>query len=114
MKFEIINPSDKAYIEGDFDVCCIATLLFGHGYYGLKQVDGKLEMPVLLFGAEEWFKSEFNKSVKEVFDDLSREELSAALQSVHLAGERSSLNDFTSLAHRLAADLLKGRPESEV
>lgn len=29
MKFEIINPSDKAYIEGEFKVCCVATLLFG-------------------------------------------------------------------------------------
>ena len=108
MKFEIINPSDKAYIEGDFDVCCIATLLFGEGQYALEQVDGELEMPILfLGGAEEWFQETFDKGYQELFDEMSVEELVAALQSVQLAHERSSLNDFTAHAHKLGDRLLE-------
>lgn len=114
MKFEIINPSDKGYIEGEFKVCCIATLLFGEGYYGLEQVDGELKMPIFfLGGCDEWFQAEFGKTAQELHDSLSTEELSAALASVHLAGERSSMNDFTAHAHRLAESRLKRKEATE-
>ena len=116
MKFEIINPSDKAFIEGEVDVCCMATILFARGQYGLAQVDGELEMPLFLFGGcDEWFKKQFGKETQALYDEMSVEEISAALHSVHLAGERSSLNDFTSYAHKLGDQLLSKRvDESEV
>ena len=108
MKFEIINPSDEAYIEGEFKLCCLATLLFGEGKYSLKQVDGDLEMPILMFGGlEDWLKKTFDKSsLDELFDDVSPQSLGKTLLSVHLARERTSLNNFTEHAHTLGKQLL--------
>ena len=48
MKYEIINPSDKAIIEGDdFKMVCIATIILGEGKYGLEaeNKDTKLMPP---------------------------------------------------------------------
>ena len=108
MKFEIINPSDKAYIEGDFKTCVVATLVFGNGQYGLQQVDGDMEMPVLLFGtAKKWLKEQFGKSFEELLDEVGKEKIGKALISVHLVKERSSMNDFTSYANELGQKLLR-------
>jgi hypothetical protein len=108
MKFEIINPSDEAYIEGNFKSCCLATLFFGNGQYGLKQVEGDLEMPLFIFGnADEWLKKQFGKTLDDLLKETSKEEIGKALLSVHLVGERSSLNDFTSYAHNLGKMLMK-------
>lgn len=108
MKFEIINPSDEAYIEGDFKICCLATLFFGDGKYGLQQVGGDLTMPILFFEPrpDEWFKSQFGKPLKELLDEVSKEELGKALLSVKLARKRTSLNDFTSYANALGRKLI--------
>lgn len=107
MKFEIINPSDEAYIEGDFKTCVLATLIFGEGKYALKQVDGDLEMPLLLFGTgEKWLKEQFGKSFTELLDEVGKEKIGKALVSVHLVRERSSLNDFTSYANELGKKML--------
>ncbi|MDH5665949.1 MAG: hypothetical protein OEY10_06605 [Nitrosopumilus sp.] len=107
MKFEIINPSDEAYIEGEFKICCLATLIFGNGKYALKEIDGDLEMPLLLFGtADEWLKKQFGKSFEELLNETSKEELGKALLSVHLVKKRSSLNDFTSRANLLGKRIL--------
>lgn len=107
-RFEIINPSDKAFIEGDFPTCVVATLLFGGTHYGLKEVDGDLTMPVfLLGGCKEWTRETFGKTPQEMADSLPSEELAKALLSVTLAYERSSLNDFTSYAHKLGNEILK-------
>jgi len=107
MKFEIINPSDEAYIEGDFKVCCLATLAFGEGAYGLTQVGGDLEMPLLLFGTyDKWLKTQFGKTLKELISETSKEDIGKALMTVHLVRERSSLNDFTSYANQLGKHFL--------
>ena len=103
LKFEIINPSDEAYIESSFEACCVATLLFSEGKYALRQVGGDLGMPVFLFGgAEKWIQDTFGKTLNELFDHIGIETIKEALLSVHLVRERSSLNDFTSYAHKLA------------
>lgn len=108
MKFEIINPSDEAYIEGDFKACVLATLWFGNGKYGLKQIDGNLEMPLFLFGdVDGWLKEQFGKNLEELLKEISNEEIGKALLSIHLVRERSSLNDFTSYANKLGQKLLK-------
>ncbi len=106
MKFEIINPSDEAYIEGGFKECCLATLFFGEGQYALKQEGGDLTMPLFLGGGHnEWLKKTFGKGLKELFAEIEKEDIMKALRSVHLAKERSSLNDFTTHAHKLAEAL---------
>jgi len=116
MKFEIINPSDEAYIEGDFKTCVLATLLFGEGKYGLVEVDDNLqqkesglEMPLFLlgYGLDEWLKKQFGKTLKQLLDETSKEDIGKALLSVHLVRERSSLNDFTSYANSLGKRMLK-------
>ena len=110
MRFEIINPSDKAFIEGEFLPCCLATVLFGRGQYALKQIDGDLEMPLFLFGKDPdgWFTKTFGKNLKEAFDSVPKKEVGEALLSVKLFEERTSLNDFTRYAHILGAKLVKG------
>jgi hypothetical protein len=107
MKFEIINPSDKAYIEADCPkVACMATIFFSQGYYGLQEVDGDFEMPVfILGGANEWFHGKFGLNIQALYDGMDKDELSKALLSVHLAGERTSMNDIVQSAHAAAAHL---------
>ena len=72
MKYEIINPHDEAYMESDsHKYASIAVLLLGVGYYGLKEVDGDFEMPVMLLGGvEEWFKQEFGMTFTQIMDGL--------------------------------------------
>ncbi len=102
-KFEIINPSDKAYIEGEFLTCCLAVLLLADGHYGLEEVEGERTMPVFLFGgAKEWFKGEFNiDGIAPALAD-NRRAIKEALHSVYLAGERTSMTDLRRRAHQLA------------
>jgi len=107
MKFEIINPSDEAYIEADdFEQAVYATMLLGDGY-AIKQVDGDLEMPIPLFSDfGSWFLKQFNKPFDESGKGINKKEVAKILESMHLAGERSSLNDFTKYAHNLAKTML--------
>lgn len=106
-KFKIINPSDEAYIEGSFKACCLATLWFGEGRYSLKEVNGDLEMPLMLFGSpDKWFKEHFGKTFTETLHETPQKEIAEALLSVTLARERTSLNDFTSYAHELGNKIL--------
>jgi len=76
----------------------------GNGWYGLKQVDGELEMPIQ--PNDEWFKKLFGKDFNELLKETTKEEIGNALLSVHLVEERTSLNDFTSYAHELGKKLL--------
>ena len=46
MKYEIINPCDKAYIEAEFIVACIATVVSGQGQYGLRGGESVLHKAV--------------------------------------------------------------------
>lgn len=107
MKYEIINPHDKAYLESDsHKLAAIATLLFGRGYYGLREIDGGFEMPVLfLGGVEEWFKEKFGMTFTQIVDGFDYAELKPILESVKLAGERTSITDFVKQAHAIASSL---------
>lgn len=107
MKFEIINPSDECYIEGDdFKTIAVATALLGNGSYGLTQVDGDLEMPILCIAGfgdpNTWFLKQFNETADQIFKSINKEELKKVLISVHLLRERSSLNDIVKYARILA------------
>jgi hypothetical protein len=101
MKFEIINPSDKAYLEADdFKTACIASAMVCDAH-GLSQVDGKLSMPPLLF-AQGWFLNTFKESITESFEKADKKEIMKVLKSFKLEGKRSSLRDFVGYAHNLA------------
>lgn len=104
-RFEIINPSDKAFIEGDFKSCAIATMLYGGPAYGLKKEKGEAAMPITLAAWRSWFQDEFEQSFTECWNDVGTESVIEALESVELGWERTSLNDFTSRAHELADGL---------
>ena len=109
MKFEISNPSDKAFIESDnFETVCLATCILGAGYYGLNEVDGEKSMPIfVLGGSDEFFKREFNKSFEKSLNAMDKNELANTLDTVHLAGARSSLNDIVKSAQSLASRMRK-------
>lgn len=108
MRFEIINPSDKAFMEGDLKVAAIAITLLSKGQYALKEVDGNGGVPLFIFGGgDEWFQDNFQQTIQEAYDSCSNADIAAALLSVELAGERSSMNDFTSKAHKMAERLLE-------
>ena len=109
MKFEISNPSDKAFIESDdFEMACLATCILGAGYYGLNEVGGEKSMPIFLLGGSEiFFKREFNKSFSESLTGADKNKLASVLETVSLAGERTSLNDIVKSAQSLAKSLKK-------
>ncbi len=93
-KYEIVNPSDLCYIEGnDFKSVCIATMILGEGYYGLHEVDGESTMPPPIF-ATGWFEEQFGESFPSTTDDIDKSMLVTILRTVKLGGERTSLNDI--------------------
>jgi hypothetical protein len=108
MIFEIINPSDKAYITSDnFEVACVAVCVLGNGHYGLHEVDGEKRMPPFLFRhPDEFFKDNFGKTFEESLKSTDKAKISAALKTVHLDGERTSLNNIVKTARAYAKALL--------
>lgn len=106
MIFDIINPSDACTLEaGDFEVAAIACFFLGAGRYGLRQLDDdrKLEMPILMFGADSWFQEMFGRSFEESVQSttkLSRDELTAALDSV-LYGDAVDRLTFAELTQSM-------------
>jgi hypothetical protein len=109
VKFEIINPSDKAFIESDsFETACLATCILGQGKYGLREVGGDKRMPVFLFGGhDEFFAEKFGKPFEESLNATDKAEIARALETVSLAGERTSLNDIVKRAKSYAKVLEK-------
>jgi len=102
-KYEIINPSDKCYIEGeDFKTVCIATTLLGEGVYGLQEVDGDSCMPPIMF-ANGWFLNTFDVNFEDAIQTVDRQHTKTILSTVKLSGERTSLNDIEKHAKRLVA-----------
>lgn len=89
MLFEIVNPSDTATLEAvDFEVACCACLLLGEGTYGLREVGGVREMPILAFfpgDANTWFSGQFGRTVEAALNAIWKDSaLSACLESVLL------------------------------
>lgn len=107
MKFEIINPSDKTYIESDdFMMACIATDLISPNY-GLKEIDGDREKPpFLLGGANQWYSKKFNMDVNKAFDSIDKLQLASVLESVK-SETYSSINEIEKYAHNLAKAIRK-------
>ncbi len=120
MEYEIITPHDEGYMKADsHEVAVVAIILVGRGWYGLRQVDGDFEAPILAFGAG-WCKETFGQTVQELHDSIDRDALKKALLSFHLKGERSSMTDFVSYAHAMADQIsdngdeqVKGNTETD-
>lgn len=105
MKFEIINPSDKAFIEGEnFETVCLAIAILSRGQYGLQEVDGGKHMPILMF-SDGWWLKEFGRTIDNSIEHISKKEIAKTLRTVRLAYERSSLTDIVGIANNLAKHL---------
>lgn len=99
MKYEIINPSDVAYIESDdFKVVCVATAFLGNGLYGLKSIGGEIKMPAIAFD-KMWFDKTFHETMDAAFTLMSKTELIEVLKTVHLESEQTSVNDIVGYAN---------------
>lgn len=112
--YEIMNPSDKCFIEGtDFKTVCIATIFLGEGKYGLEQIEpkGYLSMPPIIF-AKSWFSERFGQTVEEAIKTSDKNSLRDVLSTVKLAGEQSSLNDIVGRAKDMVKML--GKEEKAV
>lgn len=102
---EIINPSDKAFINvQDKEAACLAIALMSEGRYGIEET-----LSIFLFGgSDDWFIKEFGRNVEESFEHVGKHRISKALRTVRLDGERTSLNDIVERAINLADLIEKG------
>ena len=110
MKYEIINPSDQCFLEhSDKKIAITACLVLGNGLYGLKDDKGETVLPILRFGGSEAFLKEEFGGTDEYGGFLAKNYpgIADALESVHLNGERSSMNDIKKRAVEMAARLRK-------
>jgi hypothetical protein len=130
MIYEIINPSDPITIStDDVLIAKAATLLLGHGAFGLRDETGESVLGIYLFGCGD------EALQKEGFEDLGqfvmdhREELSRCFESAMVCGikhrvallaaigddpqalerfnesERTSMNNIAGRAFEFAAQL---------
>jgi hypothetical protein len=104
MKCEIINPSDKVFIEHrDKKTLFKAVLLLGRGQYGAKDIDGDFKIPVFLFGGvEEYCQETFGLNFELIMAGVKVTDLVDAFRSVSMNHERTSLNDIVGLAQKYA------------
>ena len=107
MRLEISNPSDKATIDcSNLLAARLAVLLLAKGSYGIIDENGDNGMPIFMAGGhDKWFKKKHGMTVSEALIAVPKSEIADALASIALAGERSSLNDFTTIAHKMADHL---------
>jgi len=115
VKYEIINPSDKCFLEHpDRKIAITACLVLGHGLYGLKDEQGETVLPILRFGgAKEFLTEEFGSTDAYThFLASNYEGIADALESVHLDGEITSMNDIKKRAIDLCARFNKNRDSS--
>lgn len=114
MLCEIINPSDEVFMEhDDTKALFMAVVLLGRGQYGLKEVDGDFEVPLFLFGGiEEYCKEKFGINFTLVSNAVKGVDLIAALRSVRMNHERTSMNDIVKSA-RSYADVLEKKALEE-
>lgn len=107
MRFELINPSDKIFLNADdLRVAQIAALYAGKGYYGLNDENGEQVFGLIAFGGSEDFIKSFGDeaSYKKFVEDKKRE-IADCLKTFRTDGVRTSMNDICGNAHRLAAQV---------
>lgn len=134
MEYSLVNPSDPyTFIADDLETAAIVVYSLSLGY-GATTKDGKIAVPIFIFGgAEEWYSKQFGRSVedgvkakrKQVAEALSsmmlghfedRRRYEAALAAITDPNKKeefiaewqdgcSSLNDIGTYCHKLAKEL---------
>lgn len=100
MKLEIINPSDKCFIETD-DILAAKVVghILGQGWYGLQDIE-TCETILSIF------ETPFNDADEyQQYIDTHRLQLAEVFESITYAGERTSLNNIGAAAERYAKAL---------
>lgn len=108
MIYELINPSDAIYFDGDFElpVMGAAVALLGEGKYGLKDDQDRLIVPMWLFGgSEEWFADLGTTLDNELTN--KKLEIATFLETLRYKSERSSMNNIGARAKAIAEALRK-------
>jgi len=100
MIYEIINISDPYTIAGEnFAAVCMAVSIIGEGQYALRRENGESAMPAFLFGGhDKWFLQEFGKDFSTVAEELAKEDIAEALESV-LIGNLEDRRAFEAIYH---------------
>lgn len=134
IEFELINPSDPYTFIAENEEVATLTVFCISTMYGAKSKDGRVEIPVFIFGgAKEWYKEKFGRTTDEGLNE-EKENVKKALSSFMLGqfedrrryeaalkaitdekkkeefiaewqDGRSSLNDIGTYAHNLAKKL---------
>ena len=142
MEYEWINPSDPyTFIAADYETAVLTVFCLGPAY-GAKPKDGGEDVPIFIFGgAVDWYTKKFGHSPDDGldakgeavvdalasmmfggFEDRRRYELAlAAIDDPEKKAQfiddwqdgRSSLNDISGEAHKLAARLKERRAERD-
>ena len=107
MKWELINPSDKIFFDApDLKVATVACTIVGRGQYGADSQESEETVSIFLPGEhDEWCKSQFNQSLKELFDSIDMDEVRKCLKSFRYDLERTSLNRIVDYAHKMAENI---------
>lgn len=107
MRFELINPSDKIFLDADdLRVAQIAALYAGEGYYGLNDENGEQVFGLIAFGgSEEFIKSFGDEDGYKKFIEANRMAIADCLKTFRTDGVRTSMNDICGSAHHLAEQL---------
>lgn len=100
MTYEIINPSDKCFIEAESDtVAALVGNALGSGYYGVRDENGKPVLHVMQSVSEATNMTEDEVST---FIDTHQREIRKAFESFRYADERTSLNNIGKRAEAYA------------
>lgn len=111
--YEIVNPSDEAYLDApDFTSAIAAALVLGEGDYGLREVlpDPRVRsarvMPAFpmasLSQVTAWIKGTTGYASIDQLLTAKIPELAVILETVRLKHERSSMSDIVGRAKELA------------
>lgn len=107
MRFELINPSDKIFLDADdIRVAQIAALYAGKGYYGLKAENGEQVFGMIAFGgSEDFIKSFGDEAGYKRFIETHRRAIADCLKTFRTDGARTSMNDICGNAHQIAEQI---------
>ena len=96
MTYEIINPSDKCFIEAESDtVAALVGNALGNGYYGVRDENGKAVLHIMQSVSEAVNMTEGELSA---FIDSHHREIRKAFESFRYESERTSLNNIEARA----------------